>query len=393
MYNLLKKIWTKPPLVHTKKYDEALTFVVLGLLLFSLTMVYSASIAVAEHFSHTGNPYYYLYYHAVSIVIAMTIGWIAFCVPLRIWEQYATPIFGVALLLLVLVLVPGIGHTVNGSRRWITLLWFHIQPSELMKFACVLYTASYLIRKQTVLDNIQRGFLPAIAPMLLIGVLLLLEPDFGALVVIIVIIFCLLFLGGVNGWVFSGSILLALVTLILLILIEPYRMRRVLGFIAPFDDPYDKGYQLTNSLIAFGLGKWSGMGLGGGIQKLAYLPEPHTDFIMAVIAEEFGVIGVCLLITTYAWIVWRTFRIGEQARKLERYYGALVAKGIGIWIGLQAFLNMGVSMGILPTKGMTMPLMSFGGSALVANLVALCIVLRVDWENKRIMHGYYKVSS
>lgn len=393
MYNLLKKIWTKPPLVQAKKYDEALTFVVLGLLLFSLTMVYSASIAVAEHFSHTGDPNYYLYHHAMSIVVAITIGWIAFCVPLRIWEQYATPIFGVALLLLVLVLVPGIGHTVNGSRRWITLLWFHLQPSELMKFACVLYTAGYLIRKQAVLDNIRKGFLPAIAIISFIWVLLLLEPDFGALVVITAIIFCLLFLGGVNGWAFSGSILLVLVTLMLLILIEPYRMRRVLGFIAPFDDPYDKGYQLANSLIAFGLGKWSGMGLGGGIQKLAYLPEPHTDFIMAVVAEEFGVIGVCLLITTYAWIVWRTFRIGEQARKLERYYGALVAKGIGIWIGLQAFLNMGVSMGILPTKGMTMPLMSFGGSALVANLVALCIVLRVDWENKRIMHGYYKVSS
>jgi cell division protein FtsW len=390
---MLKKRLKQPHFISAKKYDEALLRVVLVLLAFSLIMVYSSSITVAKHFLGSGHSYYFLYHHAISIFVACLIGFSAFCIPMRLWEKYAQHIFGIGILLLLLVLIPGIGHIVNGSRRWISLSFFNVQPSELMKLAAIFYVSAYLVQKHQVLDNIKQVFLPLLGIMVLIAIFLLMEPDFGALVVITATIFCLLFLAGINGWIFGSSMLLASALLVASVIFEPYRMRRVLGFMDPFDDPFDKGYQLTNSLIAFGLGKWSGVGLGGGIQKLAYLPEPHTDFIMAVIAEEFGVVGVCVLIVLYAWITARAFRIGEQARKLECYFSALVAKGIGTWIGLQAFFNMGVSMGILPTKGMTMPFISFGGSAMVANLIAISVLLRVDWENKRIMHGYYKASS
>jgi len=390
---MLKKRLTRPHFVSAKKYDEILLLVVLTLLAFSLIMVYSASITVAGPFSTYGHSYYFLYHHTISILVASLIGFFAFCIPMRLWEKYAQHIFWAGFLLLFLVLIPGIGHIVNGSRRWIPLFFFNVQPSELMKLAAIFYVSAYLVKKYQALDNIKEVFLPLLGIMVLIAIFLLMEPDFGALVVITATIFCLLFLVGINGWVFGSSMLLVSFLLTALVIFEPYRMRRVLGFMDPFDDPFDKGYQLTNSLIAFGLGKWLGVGLGGGIQKLAYLPEPHTDFIMAVIAEEFGFVGVCLLISLYAWVTLRAFRIGEQARKLECYFSALVAKGIGTWIGLQAFFNMGVSMGILPTKGMTMPFMSFGGSAMVANLVAIAVLLRVDWENKRIMHGYYKASS
>jgi cell division protein FtsW len=291
-------------------------------------------------------------------------------------------------LLLVLVLIPGIGREVNGSRRWLSLLVVNLQPSEFVKLFVVIYAADYTIRKRVHLDNFRKGFFPMLVVMLVVGLLLLREPDFGAFVVITAIVMATLFLGGVNLKVFMGLISILIVGLLTLIWIEPYRMQRIVGFMDPWIDPYGKGYQLSHALIAFGRGEWLGVGLGGSVEKLFYLPEAHTDFLLAVIAEELGFIGVVAVVILFAGLVVRSFVIGRQATMQERHFSALVAQGIGVWLGVQALINMGVNMGILPTKGLTLPLMSFGGSSIVANCVALAVLLRVDWENRQSMRGF-----
>jgi len=286
------------------------------------------------------------------------------------------------------VLIPGIGRMVNGSRRWISLFVINLQPSELVKMATVLYAADYTVRKSHKLHSLKQGFLPMFVAMVVVAFLLLREPDFGALMVVMSIAMGVLFLGGINMRIFSGLAVMALVAIVLLIVSSPYRLKRVLGFMDPWDDPFGKGYQLSHSLIAIGRGEWFGVGLGASVEKLFYLPEAHTDFILAVIAEEFGFAGICVLIGLYAWIVRRAFHIGVESKKLERYYQALVAQGLGIWLGIQTFFNIGVNMGLLPTKGLTLPLMSFGGSAMLFNLISMALLLRVDYENRRIMRGY-----
>jgi cell division protein FtsW len=252
----------------------------------------------------------------------------------------------------------------------------------------VIYAADYTIRKRVHLDNFRKGFFPMLVVMLVVGLLLLREPDFGAFVVITAIVMATLFLGGVNLKVFMGLISILIVGLLTLIWIEPYRMQRIVGFMDPWIDPYGKGYQLSHALIAFGRGEWLGVGLGGSVEKLFYLPEAHTDFLLAVIAEELGFIGVVAVVILFAGLVVRSFVIGRQATMQERHFSALVAQGIGVWLGVQALINMGVNMGILPTKGLTLPLMSFGGSSIVANCVALAVLLRVDWENRQSMRGF-----
>lgn len=368
--------------------DETLIWVISLLLSFSLVMVYSASIGSADADIYMKNSYYYLLRHGLYMSIGIMVAYVVFLIPLSFWQKHAGKFFLLALIMLILVLVPGIGRVVNGSRRWISLALFNLQPSEIMKFACVIYLSDYAVRRWDKLNSFLKGFVPIMAAIVLVAALLLAEPDFGALLVITAITMGILFLGGMNLKIFIGLVCVAISSFLMLIAFEPYRMKRVMGFMAPFDDPYGKGYQLTHSLIAFGRGEWYGVGLGGSVEKLSYLPEAHTDFIMAVIAEEFGLLGVCLLIGVYAWIVFRAFRIGMQARNLERYYPALVAQAIGIWMGVQTFFNIGVNMGILPTKGLTLPLMSFGGSAMLLNLTALAVLLRVDWENRRLMRGY-----
>jgi len=322
------------------------------------------------------------------MVIGLTGGYVAFQIPTAFWQKYAGQIFLIGVLSLVLVLIPGIGRVVNGSRRWISLFVINLQPSELVKLATVLYAADYTVRKSHKLHSLKEGFLPMFVAMVLVAFLLLREPDFGALMVVMTIAMGILFLGGINLRIFSGLAVMALVSIVLLIISSPYRLKRVLGFMDPWDDPFGKGYQLSHSLIAIGRGEWFGVGLGASVEKLFYLPEAHTDFILAVIAEEFGFVGICVLIGLYAWIVRRAFHIGVESRKLERYYQALVAQGLGIWLGIQAFFNMGVNMGLLPTKGLTLPLMSFGGSAMLFNLISMALLLRVDYENRRIMRGY-----
>ena len=368
--------------------DFDLLWLVLGLLALGLVMVYSASLAIAEAARYTGhNGEYYLIRQGIFIGIGVTAGLAAFQVPMRVWQQAAPYLFLAGLLLLVVVLIPGIGREVNGSRRWIPLGFANLQPSELMKLLAVLYAADYTTRKAAFMHDFRKGFLPMAAVMMLTGALLLSEPDFGAFVVIVAIGMGILFLGGLNWRVFAALVVVLLAGFALLIVSSPYRMQRILGFMDPFADPYGKGYQLSHALIAFGRGEWLGLGLGGSIEKLFYLPEAHTDFLLAVIAEEFGFVGVAVVIGLFAWLIVKAFLIGHRAAQLERNYCALVAQGIGIWLGVQALINMGVNVGLLPTKGLTLPFLSFGGSGIVANCLAIAVLLRIDWEHRQMMRG------
>jgi cell division protein FtsW len=370
------------------EYDRGLVWCTLLLLALGIVMVYSASIAIAEGGRSTGyQPTYYLVRHAFFVVISMMVASVAFQVPLRLWQQAAPFLFVIGLVLLVLVLIPGIGREVNGSRRWIALGIANLQPSEIVKVFVVLYAADYTVRKAAFMHSLKRGFMPMFFVMLLTGGLLLREPDFGAFAVITVVAMSILFLGGMNWRLFAGLLIMLVIGFLLLIWTSPYRMQRIIGFMDPWADPYGKGYQLSHALIAFGRGEWLGVGLGGSVEKLFYLPEAHTDFLLAVIAEELGFVAVALILLIFAWIVARAFSIGRRAAVLERYFPALVAQGIGLWIGVQAIINMGVNMGMLPTKGLTLPLLSFGGSALVATCAALAILLRIDWENRQLMKG------
>lgn len=368
--------------------DEALLWAIALILSISVVMVYSASIAYAEGNSATHNRHYYLIRHVIYIIIGLTCGFVAFHIPTAFWRKHAGIIFLAGLILLILVLIPHVGRVVNGSRRWISLYAFNLQPSEIMKLVTVLYASDYTVRKYQKLSSLKEGFAPMFLAMVVVAFLLLSEPDFGALMVIMTIAMSLLFLGGINLRIFFGLAVMAVGAIALLILLSPYRLKRVLGFLDPWDDPFGKGYQLSHSLIAIGRGEWFGVGLGGSVEKLFYLPEAHTDFILAVIAEEFGVLGICVVVSLYLWVVMRAFSIGMTSKRLERYYQALVAQGLGVWLGIQAFFNIGVNLGLLPTKGLTLPLISFGGSAMLVSLTALAILLRIDYENKRIMRGY-----
>src|SRR5574340_283831 len=370
-------------------HDQALLGVVILLLLFGLVMVYSASIAIAEADRYSGyRSSYFLVRHGIFLAVGVGCAVTAFQMPLRVWQRLSPYLFLLGVALLVLVLIRGVGREVNGSQRWLSLMVVNLQPSEFMKLLWVLYAADYTVRKAALMDSFSRGFLPMLIVMLLIGGLLLREPDFGAFAVIISIAMAILFLGGINGKQFAGLILMLLAGFLVLIWTSPYRMQRIIGFMDPWADPYGKGYQLSHALIAFGRGEWFGVGLGASVEKLLYLPEAHTDFLLAVIAEELGFAGVALVLALFAWVLARAHAIGRQAQGLERPFAALVAQGIGVWLAVQAIINMGVNMGLLPTKGLTLPLLSFGGSGIVANCVALAILLRVDLENRQLLKGY-----
>lgn len=368
--------------------DHALLWSALFLLLGGLVMVYSASIAIAEAGRFTNHqPTYYLVRHAVFICIGLVAAAVAFQVPLSLWQKYAPLLFLIGVILLAIVLIPGIGKDVNGARRWLSLGFANLQPSELMKLFAVLYAADYTIRKIAVMHDLKQAFLPMFGAMALVGILLLKEPDFGAFVVIISIAMGILFLGGLKARMFAILIVLLLIAFAIMIVVSPYRRDRIFGFMDPWADAFGRGYQLSHSLIAFGRGELFGVGLGGSVEKLFYLPEAHTDFLLAVIGEELGFVGVMVVILLFAILVQRAFAIGRQCVQLDRLYPALVAMGIGIWMGVQSFINMGVNVGLLPTKGLTLPLMSFGGSGILANCLALAILLRVDWENRQLMRG------
>ncbi len=372
------------------EYDRALAWAALLLAATGLVMVYSSSIATAEASRYTGNnAAWYLARHGAFLAAALSAAITVFLFPVRLWQKLAPWLFVGGVALLAAVLLPGLGREVNGARRWLDVPVVSVQPSELMKLAAVLYAADYTVRKHAVLKSFKRGLLPMLGVMLLVSWLLLREPDFGALVVIAVTAFGILFLGGMNGRHFAALVGMLAAGAALLVAFSPYRMQRIFGFMDPWSDPFGRGYQLSHALIAFGRGEWLGVGLGASVEKLHYLPEAHTDFLLAVIAEELGFAGVALVIALFVWIVARAFAIGRRASLHQRHFAALAAQGIGVWIGFQALINMGVNMGLLPTKGLTLPLMSYGGSGLLVNFVALAILLRIDWENRQLTRGLH----
>jgi len=369
--------------------DLPLLLVIAGLLLFGLVMVYSASIALADSPRYKVGPSFFLARHVLSIGIALGGAGLAFAVPVASWQRVGPWLFVGAGLLLVVVLVPGIGKGALGARRWIGLGGLNLQPSEVMKLACAIYAADFTVRKQDFMQDFRKGFAPMAGVMAIVGVLLLMQPDLGAFGVVVSISMAILFLGGVNGRLFASITVALVVTFLVAIWAAPWRRERIFAYLDPWssENVLGRGYQLSHSLIAFGRGEWFGVGLGASVEKLHYLPEAHTDFLMSVIGEEFGLVGVLAVIIAFYWLVKRCFEIGRQAIALERTFAGLVAQGVGTWMGLQVFINIGVATGLLPTKGLTLPLMSYGGSALLSSLAALAIVLRVDYENRVLMRG------
>ncbi len=369
-------------------HDPVVTWATLLLLAVGVVMVYSASIAIAEGGRYSNHQsVFFLIRHTLFLVISLAAGWMVYQLPMRAWQEAAPYLFIGGVVLLFAVLIPGVGREVNGSRRWLPLVSANLQPSEFMKLFAVLYAADYTVRKAAWMHSFKRGFLPMLSVMLLVGGLLLREPDFGAFAVVCAIAMGVLFLGGMNWRLFAGLLVLLAAGFVVVIVTAPYRMQRVLGFMHPWEDQYGKSYQLCHALLAFGRGDWLGVGLGGSVEKLFYLPEAHTDFLLAVIGEELGFVGVAVVVLLFAGLVVRAFAIGAQAARLERYFSALVAQGIGLWFGVQSIINMGVNLGLLPTKGLTLPLLSFGGSGLLANCGALALLLRVDWESRQLMQG------
>lgn len=371
-------------------FDSTLVWVVVAMVAFGLVMVYSASIALPDSKRFAGYPpAYFLVRQALFIGIAAIAGVLAVQVPMSTWEKWAPWLFVVTLLTLVIVLIPGVGRVVYGARRWIPLGIMNFQPSELAKLAIAMYAAGYMVRKMDVKENFLRAVIPMAISVGIVGLLLLAEPDMGAFLVIAVIAMGILFLGGVNGRMFLLITAVLTSAFVLMISLSPWRRERIFAYLNPWDERYTlgKAYQLSHSLIAFGRGEFVGQGLGSSVEKLHYLPEAHTDFLLAVIGEELGFIGVACVIVAFFWLARRIFHIGRQAIALDRVFSGLFAQGVGIWVGGQAFINMGVNLGVLPTKGLTLPLMSYGGSAILMNVIALAMVVRVDIENRQLMRG------
>ena len=372
------------------EYDQLLVWVVSLLMLFGMVMVYSASISLPDSPKYASyKNSHFLIRQAMFIGVSLVAALFAFRVRIETWQRFAPYLFAGTLILLALVLVPGIGKGVNGAKRWLSFKVFNLQPSELMKLFVVLYAADYTVRKQEFMHKLTKGFLPMVAAVGCVGLLLLLEPDLGAFGVIVCIAMGILFLGGINGIWFGGISATLVGIFSLVILLSPWRRERIFAYLNPWaeENALGKAYQLSHSLIAFGRGELFGVGLGGSVEKLHYLPEAHTDFLLAVIGEELGFAGVLVVVLLFYWIVKRAFDIGRQAIAMDLTFAGLTAKGVGIWIGVQAFINMGVNLGLLPTKGLTLPLMSYGGSGVLINCVGLAILLRIDYENRVLMRG------
>ncbi len=351
---------------------------VAGLLLVGLVMVASASIGIAER--ELGEPFHYFQKQLTFVGMGLLAALAAICVPTEAWERTARIQLGLAFLLLLLVLIPGIGHEVNGSRRWVRLGFMNFQVSELARVMLLTYIASYAVRRREELAASFKGFMKPVGVMMAAAVLLLAEPDFGATTVLMATGLAVLFLAGVRFTHFMVPVSVGIGGLALLALSSDYRLRRLTAFVDPWKDPLDSGYQLIQSLIAVGRGDWFGVGLGASVQKLFYLPEAHTDFVFAVLAEEFGFAGVALVILLFALVVSRALWIARNALAVGRSFQAYLAAAIGIWLGMQAFVNMGVNLGLLPTKGLTLPLVSYGGSSMLVTLAWLGVLLRIHHE-------------
>ncbi|WP_217125202.1 putative lipid II flippase FtsW [Hydrogenophilus thiooxidans] len=358
--------------------DPLLLWPTLLLVGWGLVMVYSASIAVAAE--QYGTPYFFLIRQLFFVAIGMGVAWWTYRLPLRWWEKNSHWLFVASLVLLILVLIPGIGKTVNGARRWIALGPLNLQPAEIVKFTIALFASHYTVRRFHAMQSFFAGFLPFLVVVAGVGSLLLLQPDFGSLVVMSVVAFGILFMGGLSWRIVGLLAAAAIFVFAALVVVSPYRMQRFVAFLDPWSDPLGKGYQLTHALIAFGRGEWLGVGLGGSIEKLFYLPEAHTDFILAVIGEELGWAGVVTVALLFGILVWRMVEVGRRLVHVEAYFPGLAVIGVALGIGVQAVINMGVNVGLLPTKGLALPFMSYGGSALVMNLLAVAFVMRAEWE-------------
>ena len=367
-------------------YDRWFISAVIGLLLLGLMMVASSSIMISTKLYH--HPFHFLWHQVCYLLLGGLAALVVMRTDTSLWEKYSVPLLILCLLLLLVVLIPGVGHSVNGSRRWLALGPISVQVSELAKLSMILYVAGYLLRQK---DAMQQGILGFIKPMMvlaLVALLLLLEPDFGATVVIVGTVMALLFLIGVKLRYYLALLLMVVASLVVLAVTSPYRMARLTAFLNPWADQFNSGYQLTQSLIAFGRGGWLGVGLGESVQKMFYLPEAHTDFLVAVLAEELGLLGILLVLLLYSILVWRGLAIGLAAYGQDRRFAAFTAYGITVWLGLQAAINMGVNSGLLPTKGLTLPLLSYGGASLVVNCVVIALMLRIDHENRWQSYGF-----
>ncbi|MEE8482690.1 MAG: putative lipid II flippase FtsW [Acidiferrobacterales bacterium] len=358
--------------------DPWLLGATLVLLLVGLMMVYSASISIAE--KSTGNSMYFLMRQMAHVALGGGVLWIVAQSPVRMWENLGPILLLFAIALLIAVLIPGIGAKINGSTRWIRLGGFNLQPSEMAKLFMVIYVAGYLVRKQEELRNFTQGILMIGIVLAVMGILLLQEPDLGTVVVMTATALTMMFLAGIRFWHFLACIAAGVGAIAILTVISPYRMERVSGFLNPWADPFDSGFQLVQSLIAFGRGEWFGVGLGASVQKLFYLPAAHTDFIVAVIAEEFGLLGVIGILILFVILVGRAMKLSRIAEQQGKLFHARLAQGLGLLIGFQAMINIGVNLGVLPTKGLTLPFVSYGGSSMIASCFAVGLLLAISRE-------------
>ena len=350
-----------------------------------LVMVYSASVDYAMRTQ--GNSVYFLLRHVLYLAAGLIVVGMVLRTRVRWWEAAGPILLLVGIALLVLVLIPGVGRHINGSSRWLNVGLVTVQPSEFMKLFMVVYVAGYLVRKQEELRRFTQGILTIGIVVAIVGVLLLREPDLGSVVVICLTVLAMLFLGGIRFWHFLFVVGAGAGGMVALTLIAPYRMNRVTSFLDPWADPFNTGFQLVQALIAFGRGEWFGAGLGASVQKLSYLPAAHTDFLIAVIAEELGLVGVLAVLALYAIVAWRAFVIARQAETVGQSYGARLAQGLGLLLVLQAMINLGVNMGMLPTKGLTLPLMSYGGSSIIVSAAAIGLLLLVERESRGHVWG------
>ncbi|WP_418585190.1 putative lipid II flippase FtsW [Parasutterella excrementihominis] len=369
--------------------DYGVLFVVFSLMLLGCLMVFSASISLGDSPKYHISEHYFFVRHVISLVVALFGAYIVWHIPMKAWKKMAFPFFLFGLFLLGAVFIPGIGKSTNGACRWIPLGLFNLQVTEVMKIAVLIYAADFTVRKQNYMHSVKKGLLPMLLVMGLVGFLVLKEPDLGAYVMMLAISMGILFLGGINLTVFIMVLVGVLGLLVFMIFAASWRAARFFAYLDPWEisNAQGKAYQLSHSLIAFGRGESWGVGLGGAIEKQHYLPEAHTDFILAIVGEELGFAGVMLILVLLFWLVKRAIEIGRTAIHLEHIFSGLVAEGIGIWIGVQTFINVGVASGLLPTKGLTLPFISFGGSAIMAVTAAVAILLRVDYENKVTMKG------
>ena len=376
--------------IQTEGLDTTVLWLMGTLLLWGLVMVYSTTIGMPDNPKFAKyTQLHFLSRHVLSLSIALIAAAIAYRVPMAVWERAAPAIFIAALVMLILVLIPYIGKGVNGARRWIGLGFMNFQPSEFAKFAVLLYASNYMVRKMALRENFIKAVWPMAAAVALTGVLLLAEPDMGAFMVIAVIAMGILFLGGVNARMFFLIAFILVIAFACMVGFSPWRRERIFAYLDPWTEVHalGKGYQLSHSLIALGRGEIFGVGLGGSVEKMHWLPEAHTDFMLAVIGEEFGLIGVLTILVLFFWMIKKMVFIGRQAIAMDRVFAGLVAQGVAIWMGFQMFINVGVNLGALPTKGLTLPLMSYGGSAILLNLISIAIVLRVDKENHQMKSG------